>query len=72
MADLSEVLGPVSAEPDLSDLKMVIVNVETQSGEQFAIVMDCEEGKRLELTTQSTERGDLTLHSFGVQHGPRK
>lgn len=52
MAD-SDVIGEPAEEVDLSDLTMVILNVETREGRQLSMVWEAE-GGRLSLEDQST------------------
>jgi hypothetical protein len=48
MADLEDAT-PVEEEPDLSDLAMVIINVETREGRQLSFLLEPDDGFRLSL-----------------------
>lgn len=81
MADL-EAAVPLEGTPDLSDITMVIINVETREGRQLSFMLMPDEHEKMAMVYTSIERdpvevsGDaqvirtypgLQLHQFAVQ-----
>lgn len=66
MADLSEIVGEAEDSDDvLSDLSMVIVNVEAKDGRQMSMVLDAE-GMQMSLTTDLDGDTMSEVHTFTV------
>lgn len=69
MADLTEP-EPEEVAPSLDDLKYVTINVETQDGQQFSMVIAAE-GEHLSMTQEpgygADAQGDFRTWSFLVR-----
>lgn len=66
MADLEDAV-PVDFTPDLSDLAIVTVNVETRDGAQYTILWAAEAG-RLSMIQDEVDGSDpgLEIHGFKI------
>lgn len=74
---MDEIEKVLDAAPDMSDCAIVIVNVETRGGEQYAFSLYPERDERMSVTYEHGERGRQThqgdvlprvdVHTFGVQ-----